>query len=123
MAITTVNGEITRTFFEGRGAEVTESWTSNGETKTKRWSAFFDTAHGLNVSDSVTVSGMHGDKVDEWDKEGEVRHSVKRTLNKSKVEKLNGAKPGAAPVAPTAPSEPVADVWSTPSSYNDETPF
>src|SRR5690554_1274858 len=48
MAIVNVNGTITRTFFDGKGAEVTESWKSNGETMSKRWAAFFDQPHGLS---------------------------------------------------------------------------
>ena len=85
MAFTTVTGKIGRTFYNGLGAEVVESWQQNGETFTKRWSAFFEQPHGLSEGAEVTVSGIHGDKIDPWEKDGEVRHSIKRTLNKVKV--------------------------------------
>ena len=32
---------------------------------------------------------MHGDKVDQWEKEGQTMHTIKRTLNKARL--ANGA--------------------------------
>lgn len=124
MAFTTVNGKITRTFFDGKGAEVTESWQQQGETKTKRWAAFFDQPHGLSEGDIVEVSGMHGDKVDEWtDKEQQVRHTVKRTLNKAK---LNGPQqpvtaPADEPWAATPPAS--GDVSNGGFEFEASVPF
>lgn len=91
MAFVTVSGTVGRTFFDGRGAEVVESWTQGGETKSKRWAAFFDEAHGLSEGDVVEVSGMHSDKVDEWEKDGQTRHTVKRTINKARLKGLAGS--------------------------------
>lgn len=122
MAFTTVTGKIGRTFYNGKGAEIVESWQSNGETMTKRWSAFFESEHGLVEGAEVTISGIHGDKVDDWEKDGQTRHTVKRTLNKAKV-KTDGNQSEPAQSAPAAPSEPAGDVWNTPGSYSDETPF
>jgi len=85
MAIVKVNGSISRTFFDGKGAEVVESWQQGGETRTKRWAAFFEQPHGLSEGDQVEVSGMHGDKVDQWEKEGQTMHTIRRTLNKARV--------------------------------------
>lgn len=116
MAISTVKGEITRTFFDGKGAEVTESWQSNGDTMKKRWAAFFDQPHGLSEGDSVTISGMHSDKIDEWDKDGQTRRAVKRTLNKAKVEKPKGD--SSQPVQ--SQPEPAGDVWNVPATYGDD---
>ena len=75
MAITTVTGQVGRTFYDGKGAEVIESWQQGGETMTKKWSAFFNEPHGLTEGDQVEVSGIHGDKIDEWDKDGEKRRA------------------------------------------------
>lgn len=85
MAITTVRGTVTRTFYEGKGAEVTESWVSQGETMSKRWAVFFERPHGLEEGNVVEVSGVHSDKLDEWVKDGETRRSVKRTLSKARL--------------------------------------
>lgn len=104
MATTTVEGKVERVFYEGKGAEVVETFTVQGKEQSKRWSAFFDQPHGLPVGSTVKVSGLHGDKVDEWEKDGEKRHTVKRTLNKARTEGRTAA--------PTAPG-----------NYNDETPF
>jgi len=91
MAFVTVKGEVTRTFFNGKGAEVTEKWQIDGKDFTKRWSAFFENEHGLAEGAQVQVNGIHGDKVDQWEKEGEVRHTIKRTINKSEAKVLSEA--------------------------------
>lgn len=117
MAFTTVTGKIGRTFYDGKGAEVVESWQQGSETFTKRWSAFFEQPHGLVEGAEVTVSGIHGDKVDSWDKDGDTRHSVKRTLNKSKVK---GQEAAAAPSAP--PQRPAEEPWAT-AEFPAEVPF
>jgi hypothetical protein len=123
MAIVNVSGTVGRTFFDGKGAEVVESWTQAGETRTKRWAAFFDEAHGLREGDVVEVSGMHGDKVDEWEKDGVTRHTVKRTINKARLKGQGGSQS-----APAATGE----VWATPTqadssvgytSDDTQTPF
>jgi len=102
MAYTTVEGTVGRVFFEGKGAEIVEEFTVKGEARKKRWTAWFDAPHGLAEGSVVKVSGLHGDELNEWqDKEsGETKRSVKRSLNKARLE--------AAPAAP---------------DYNDSTPF
>jgi ABC-type transporter Mla subunit MlaD len=107
MAFVTVKGEVTRTFFNGKGAEVTESWQQNGETYKKRWSAFFENEHGLAEGAQVQVNGIHGDKVDQWEKDGVVNHNVKRTINQSEAKVLNAA-----------PAAAAGDTWN-----DSETPF
>lgn len=85
MAFTSVKGTVSRVFFDGKGAEVVESWEVQGETRTKRWAAFFETQHGLAEGDIVEVSGVHSDKIDEWEKDGELRRAVKRTLSRARL--------------------------------------
>lgn len=88
MATTTVQGEVTRVFFDGRGAEVTEQYEIRGEARKTRWAAFFESPHGLEVGQQVEVSGLHGDKLDEWpdrDDPAVTRRSVKRTLNRARI--------------------------------------
>jgi len=87
MAITTVKGSVSRVFFDGRAAEVTESFEIKGKEITKRWACWFQEEHGLNVGDVAEVSGLHDDKIDSWDDKtsGEKRYSVKRSLNKARL--------------------------------------
>lgn len=107
MAITTVSGTVSRIFYNGTGAEVTESFQVKDKTIQKRWTAWFETEHGLYEGQEVEVSGLHSDDVDEWtDREQNVRHSVKRSLNKAKVK--------------SAASAPVEEPWAT---SNDPEPF
>ena len=89
MAISNIKGTVTRTFHNGCGAEVAETFKKrDGSEGSTRWACWFESAHGLAEGDLVSVTGMHGDQVDEWtDKQGAVRHSVKRSLNGAKVGK------------------------------------
>jgi len=87
MAIVNIKGTVTRVFFHGKGAEVTESFKKrDGSEGTTRWSCWFDDEHLLLEGAHVSVSGLHGDSVDDWtDKQGQVRHSVKRSVNNAQV--------------------------------------
>lgn len=109
MAISSVRGTVSRTFFDGKGAEVTEVFTKRDGTEGKtRWSAFFEEPHGLREGDTVEVSGLHGDKIEEFESGGEIRRVVKRTLNKTRV-KTDGAPAGHQ--SSPAVSEP--EPWAT----------
>jgi len=121
MAFVQVTGEVTRTFYNGRGAEVTESFTAGGKDIKKRWACWFENEHGLSEGQTVEVSGVHSDQVDSWEKDGETKYNVKRSINKTKVKAAKGD--GAAAAAPSAPVQPEPDTWNTPGNYTDETPF
>jgi len=117
MAFVQVTGEVTRTFYNGRGAEVTESFTAGGKDIKKRWACWFETEHGLSEGQTVEVSGIHSDQVDSWEKDGETKYSVKRSINKTKIK---GSPATAAPSAPV--QQPTADVWATP-EFDGQVPF
>lgn len=117
MAFIQVAGEVTRTFYNGRGAEVTESFAAGGKDIKKRWACWFENEHGLNVGQQVEVSGIHSDEVSEWEKDGEVKHNVKRSINKTKVK---GSPATAAPSAPV--QQPTADVWAA-HEFGGDVPF
>lgn len=104
MAFVNVEGTVERTFFDGRGAEVVERFTVKGREITKRWTCWFDAEHGLIVGDSVKVSGLHGDELNTWEKDGETKHSVKRSINKARVDGNTSQTPPA----------PAGDVWGAP---------
>lgn len=117
MATTTVRGAVTRTFYQGRGAEVTEEFTVKGKEITKRWACWFDEPHGLEEGQQVEVSGLHGDEVDEWtNQDQQTRHSVKRSLNRARIV---GEVTSAAPAQVNQP-----DPWiAAGQGMNDDTPF
>jgi hypothetical protein len=118
MAISHVNGTITRVFFEGKGAEVTESFKKrDGSEGSTRWAAFFDQPHGLVEGARVAVSGIHSDKIDEWEKDGETRRTVKRTLNSARLKE--GAQ---AQQAESGQSSQPA-VFDAPEAFTGEVPF
>lgn len=113
MAMTTVRGSVTRVFYNGTGAEVTEQFTVRGTERTKKWTAWFESAHGLTEGQQVEVSGLHSDEISEWEKDGETRQNIKRSLNKARI------------VGAAAPAETGGaweqEPWATTSSA--ETPF
>lgn len=85
MAKVTVEGTVARTFYNGKGAEVVEEFTVKSEPRKVRWACWFDEPHGLTEGQVVSVTGLHSDQVDEWEKDGQKRHSVKRSINKARV--------------------------------------
>ncbi|HWV44630.1 MAG TPA: hypothetical protein VN039_01155 [Nitrospira sp.] len=117
MAFVNVSGTVTRTFYQGKGAEVTESFEVKGKEVKKRWTAWFDTEHGLSEGDVVEVSGLHGDEVSEWtDKDDQVRHTVKRSLNKAKLK----GEPQGSHVPVQEQEAPAVSGWD---AAPDESPF
>lgn len=88
MAIITIkNAEVTRTFYNGLGAGLKETFKlRNGEEGVKYYSAFFDEAHGLSEGDRGKFSGLLGTKVSEYEKDGETRYGVDVTLNSTRFE-------------------------------------
>ena len=116
MAYAEVTGTITRTFFNGKGAEVTEVFEKHDGSEGKsRYSLWFKEPHGLNEGDSGKWRGALSVKVDEWtDQQGEVRHSAKVSLNGAKA--IGDESRGQS--QPSAPQSEPSD------SYTDsETPF
>jgi hypothetical protein len=120
MAITKVRGTITRTFYNGKGAEITEEFTVSDRVIKKRWAAWFAEPHGLVEGQTVELSGLHDDKIDEWDDRdtGDKKRAVKRSLNKAQIVKSKD-EPATQQAAPA--DEPWAA--SAPSYGDAETPF
>lgn len=116
MAFIEVTGTVTRTFFNGTGAEVTEVFEKHDGSEGKsRYSLWFKEPHGLNEGDSGKWRGALSVKVDEWtDQQGEVRHSVKVSLNGAKsVERSEGGQS-----QPSAPQSAPGDLYA-----GQEVPF
>jgi hypothetical protein len=108
MAFVTVKGTINRVFYQGKGAEVVEKFNVKGRDVSKYWSAWFENPHGLSEGDQVEVSGLHGDELNEYEKDGETRRNVKRSINKATVKDH-----------PAVPAQPDADTWGNPPADND----
>lgn len=101
---------------------VEESKGRDGKDYSQRWT-IWSTDLGAAEGDIISVSGFLAAKVNEWEKEGEKRHSVDLSLNSPR---LSGDSSTAGHQSPSAAvSEPTGgDVWNTPTGgYNDETPF
>ena len=128
MAFTEVTGTVTRTFYNGKGAEVTETFQKNDGSEGKsRYSLWFREPHNLNEGDSGKWRGALSVKVDEWtDKEGQTRHSAKVSLNGA-LHVGDGKQVSQAPAAndePWAATPPAASTHTPPAgNYDAETPF
>ena len=126
MAFTEVTGTVTRTFYNGKGAEVTETFQKNDGSEGKsRYSLWFKEPHGLSEGDSGKWRGALSVKVDEWkDQQDETRHSAKVSLNGAKSIGDGKQTQQAAP-ATSAPAQAATggDVWSTPTADDSELPF
>lgn len=91
MATITVTGTITRIFFENKGIEVTEFYTSKtGETKQRKYTAWFEKPQQLAQGISGTFTGQLAAVIDEWknpdgtpklDNSGKPGRSVKISIN------------------------------------------
>lgn len=88
MAFITTEGTITRTFFNGKGAELTETFQKRDGTEgKKRYTLWFQSEHGLSEGDTGKFSGTFDASVDEWqDKEGQTRHTAKVSVNNARIE-------------------------------------
>ena len=92
MAIIVVQAEVTRTFYNGKGAGLKETFKlRDGSEGAKYYSAFFEEEHGLSEGDRGKFSGLLGTKVSEYEKDGETRHGVDVTLNSTRFERDDSA--------------------------------
>jgi hypothetical protein len=83
MASIKVKGTISRVFYEGKGIELTEAYTTKaGETITKRYTVWLKQAGTYDVGDELQVEGLYSAEIDNWtNKEGEAKQSIKVSIN------------------------------------------
>lgn len=88
MAIINIrNAEVTRTFYNGLGAGIKETFTlRDGQEGARYYSAFFDKPHGLSEGQVGNFSGLLGTKVSTYEKDGETKYGVDVTLNSARFE-------------------------------------
>lgn len=113
MAQATVEGTVTRIHAKGPGFTVLEEWTSRGSTGKRYWAVFPKQEGPITEGDRVKVTGMLGTKLSQ---DGRF---VDHTVGSADVVRARDI--GSDMSAPEP--EPEADVWNTPATYNDETPF
>jgi len=104
--------QVTRVFWEGKGAQVVEKYTTkNGERET-RYALFFDQPHGLQDGQIISVDGLLSANVDEFTKrDGSIGHAVNLKLNNPQVSKVDaGEKLGHAAINQVWPSVASAGV-------------
>lgn len=92
MAIINIrNAEVTRTFYNGKGAGLKETFKlRDGSDGARYYSAFFDEEHGLSEGDRGNFSGLLGTKVSTYEKDGETKYGVDVTLNSARFEAGDG---------------------------------
>ncbi|MCK9603168.1 MAG: hypothetical protein M0R66_02135 [Candidatus Omnitrophica bacterium] len=90
MAWIIVNGEVTNTFHEGKGAKVKETFTKRDGTEgTSFYSVWFEAPHGLSIGDKGKFSGPGSVSAEEYEGTWYGRLSI----NNARFEPGGDAKP------------------------------
>lgn len=93
MAFIEVTGVVDKVIYDAKGFGIIETFQVKGETKTARYTAWFETAQPFDEGDTISVRGLHSAKVSEWtNKEGQLRHNAEININNS-VAKVVTPKP------------------------------
>jgi hypothetical protein len=87
MASIKVKGTISRVFYEGKGLELTEAYTTKaGETINKRYTVWLKSPTTWDVGDELQVEGLYSAEIDNWtNKEGEAKQSIKVSINNPNI--------------------------------------
>ena len=87
MASIKVKGTVSRVFYEGKGIELTEAYTTKaGETINKRYTVWLKSPTTWDVGDELTVEGLYSAEIDNWtNKEGEAKQSIKVSINNPNI--------------------------------------
>jgi hypothetical protein len=87
MASIKVKGTVSRVFYEGKGIEISEAYTTKaGETINKRYTVWLKTPTTWDVGDELQVEGLYSAEIDNWtNKEGEAKQSIKVSINNPNI--------------------------------------
>lgn len=88
MAFTNLrNAVITKAFNGGLGFAAEERFKKNdGSDGKTKWKLWFEEAPGLSEGQVINVGGVHSDKVDSFEKDGdEVVYYTERSINKARL--------------------------------------
>ena len=108
MAKVTLNQvQVTRVFWEGKGADVVERYTVQGSERSTKYSLFFDEPHGIVEGSIINVEGLLSAEMREWDKSPN-GYYIAYKINKPRVSGVDSPvmsdKVGTAAVTETWPS-------------------
>lgn len=82
MASIEVKGKIGRIFYENKGLEIVETYTTKaGKEVNAYFTVWLKTPSVLSVGDEVKVKGLYSHEISEWDNEGETKRKVKVSIN------------------------------------------
>ena len=82
MASIEVKGKIGRIFYENKGLEIVEAYTTKaGKEVNAYYTVWLNTPGTFSVGDEVKVRGLYGHEISEWDNEGETKRKVKVSVN------------------------------------------
>jgi hypothetical protein len=82
MASIEVKGKIGRIFYENKGLEIVETYTTKaGKEVNAYFTVWLKTPTMLSVGDQVKVKGLYSHEISEWDSEGETKRKVKVSIN------------------------------------------
>ena len=82
MASIEVKGKIGRIFYENKGLEIVETYTTKaGKEVNSYFTVWLKTPTMLAVGDQVKVKGLYSHEISEWDSEGETKRKVKVSIN------------------------------------------
>lgn len=95
MAYTNLKNVIVeKAFSGGRGFAVSEVFKKQDGTEGKsRWKVWFDDAPGLSEGQAVNVSGIHSDKIVEFEGNDGTVQIVERSINKARLADEQPAQP------------------------------
>lgn len=80
------NVQVSRVFWQGKGAQVVETYTTKDGERQTRYALFFDEPHGLSEGSVISVEGLLSATVDEFEKrDGTTGHAVNFKINKPRV--------------------------------------
>ena len=92
MGIAIINGTVNRTFWNGKGVSVKESFRKgDGSEGAQYYTAFFEEDPGLFEGQSGKFSGLISARVNEYEKDGETRRSADIILNNTRFEPGEGS--------------------------------
>lgn len=82
MATVEIKGKISRIFYENKGLEIVETYTTKaGKEVNAYFTVWLKTPTMLSVGEEVRVKGLYSHEISEWDSEGETKRKVKVSIN------------------------------------------
>ena len=82
MASIEVKGKIGRIFYENKGLEVIETYTTKaGKEVNAYFTVWLNSPSVFTVGDEVKVRGLYSHEISEWDNEGETKRKIKVSIN------------------------------------------